>query len=81
MDKKRFIPVVCLIILLSGCGGRLCHPYKTKAQFDRDKYDCECVAIERTHQMGFSGNPFIIVDEMQDCMIRKHGWSKCQQRR
>ena len=60
---QKFTFYACLIILLSGCGGRLCHPTKGKAEFEHDKYECEILATQIAHDWGSPGNPFIIADE------------------
>ena len=72
----RLIFVLCVFVL-GGCATTYCHPTKTAADFERDKYDCEGVGVQRTHQWGLSGNPLIIADEMKRCLEIKHGWQRC----
>jgi len=75
-----FILLLSVIGLLFSCaGGYYCHPTKTAQDFERDKYDCEGIGVQRAHQWGFSGNPFIISDEMERCLMIKHGWTRCGQ--
>ncbi|WP_459943255.1 hypothetical protein [Deferrisoma palaeochoriense] len=67
------------LLVFSGCATRYCHPTKTISDFERDKYDCEGVALQRSHHFGATANPFLIADEMKRCLEIKHGWRKCSE--
>ncbi len=76
MKRLLFLP---LALFVSGCAPTLyCHPSKTQADFDREKYDCEKVAEQSAANWGSKGNIFMIADEMNKCLRLKYGWTPCK---
>jgi uncharacterized protein YceK len=71
--------VLICAALLTGCATTVFeHDTKTAAEFDKDLYDCQTVAKQRTADSGYAGNVFIENDETKECLIRKHGWYPAQ---
>ena len=75
MTTKAILPV--LLACLSGCAAppTYYHPTKSAADFERDKYDCEQDAYQKTNNVGAAGNPILARDYHRDCMVRKHGYT------
>lgn len=71
---KSLIPVVALVFCAS-CATTYHHPEKTEAQFQKDLYECETIANQRTADKGYAGNPFIVQDEIKKCMTIKYGYT------
>lgn len=64
--------VLLALLTLTGCGGRMCHPYKGAAEFEQDKYMC-------TKGMGGNADAqmFNILNSNQ-CMQQRFGWRGCK---
>ena len=70
--KKLFI--VFVLLMLAGCGGKYCHPYKDAQDFERDKYDCKMKT-----RSGSSEMMLVDLDHFFDCLRIEKGWSKCNE--
>jgi len=69
---------MCFLVLQIGCAQtRFCHPTKSAADFEREKYDCENIAYQKASDFGAKGNPLIIADEIKRCLQLKYGWRPC----
>jgi len=66
--------VICLVVclLLVGCGGKVCHPYKTAQDFERDKYDCQMKTRSGSAEM-----MLVDMEHYLNCMRIEKGWEKC----
>jgi len=68
--KKLFI--VFVLLMLAGCGGKYCHPYKDAQDFERDKYDCKMKT-----RSGSSEMMLVDLDNFFECLRVEKGWRKC----
>ena len=78
---KLFISaLLCFLLLtLTGCTSTWNHPdplRNNESEFMQDKYDCQSDAMQRTDNLGYSGNPLIMRDFINECMRVKYGWVK-----
>lgn len=74
------VVIVCIIgfVLpsISGCAGpKWCHDQGT-FNFERDKRECMHQAASYANSWGSAGNPFIILDDTQNC-LRDKGYYHC----
>lgn len=82
--KKLFallaVLVMVALISLAGCvTTKWVHPTKSSNDFQKDRYECEGIAQQRAYNMGgprYAGNPFILAEEMGNCMKYHQGWNK-----
>jgi hypothetical protein len=80
--KKLVATLAVMGLLVAGCGGTLCHPTKTAAEFSADKWDCENQAkIQAAMQYGPDplANIGVVMMITKDCMIQKYGYTECQE--
>lgn len=71
----KILTILLGIFVLSGCAKTmLVHDYKTTADFNRDKYDCESDAARYAASLGDPMNFLIIQERQVECMTLKHGW-------
>lgn len=74
----KTIPIVIIIILITGCGlgGQYYHDTKDEQQFNRDRYECRLVAEQGAANWGNKGNPFSIASRINECMEMRYGWKR-----
>jgi predicted small lipoprotein YifL len=72
---KRTMLALATLLATAGCGPRYYKPGATAADFERDKYDCEHNAAAYASSWGTPGNPFLMADDMKQCLTKKYGWS------
>ncbi|WP_334029390.1 hypothetical protein [Alteromonas sp. P256] len=76
MNAKLSSSLLCIATLaLSGCAAKnFVHNYKGQQEFQRDKYNCQAEATQYAANFGAAGNPLIIADQMESCLVNKYGW-------
>ena len=68
--------LILSFFLLTGCHTIYYHDYKSTADFEQDKYECETIAYSRSAAQGYGSNPFIVMDATKECLERKYGWRR-----
>jgi len=74
MKQSIIFLIVLSLLVLVGCGGKYCHPYKTAQDFEKDKYDCKMKT-----RSGSSEMMLIDMEHFFDCLRIEKGWYRCNQ--
>ena len=67
-----------LVLLLAGCAasGIWLNQYKTNEQAQVDVYECRRDGEQYAANLGFNGNPLIVLDRYNQCMVvRGYVWT------
>ncbi len=71
----RILSTSLIALFLTGCAAKtFVHSYKGEQDFNRDKYNCQAEATQTAANFGAAGNPLIIADQMESCLVNKYGW-------
>lgn len=71
---KKVLLLSVALLSLCGCGGKMCKPGGTQAQFQRDKYDCQMKTRSGSAEM-----MLVDLEHFQNCMNYEKGWSRCSE--
>ncbi len=75
MNKLVMGTVIGLMLFVGVCAQTTyVHDTKNARDLERDKYKCRQIAHQSAANMGESGDPFYIRDEIKRCLINKYRW-------
>ena len=74
---KRLITTALILLALPACvtPGIWYNEHKTQQEADMDGYQCRADGEQYAANLGFNGNPLIVIDRFRECMrVRGYIW-------